>query len=212
VRLARLGECAVVSVDYRLAPEHKFPAAVDDALTALRWVAAHGKGHGLDTTRMAVGGDSAGGSLATVAALRKRDEGGPELRHQLLIYPGTDLTGETESEKLFANGYFLDADFAELCVKAYITDAADRAHPWASPLLATDLSGLPPATIMTAECDPLRDEGKAYAERLKASGVKTGYTEYPGVFHGFASMFGILPEADAAVAAAARALREAFAA
>jgi len=211
VRLARLAECAVVSVDYRLAPEHKFPAAVEDALTALRWVAAQGGRHGLDTARIAVGGDSAGGALATVAALRARDESGPRILHQLLIYPGTDLTGETESERLFANGYFLDADFTELCVNAYIPDAADRAHPWASPLLAKTLSGLPAATIMTAECDPLRDEGKAYADRLSEAGVKTGYTEYPGVFHGFASMFGMLPEADAAVAAAARALSAAFA-
>ena len=211
VRLARLAECAVVSVDYRLAPEHKFPAAVDDALTALRWVAAHGGSHQLDTSRIAVGGDSAGGSLATVTTLRARDEGGPEILHQLLIYPGTDLTGETESEKLFSNGYFLDADFAELCINAYLPNAANRAHPWASPLLADDLSGVPPATIMTAECDPLRDEGKAYADRLTSAGVKTRYTEYPGVFHGFASMFGILPEADAALAAAANALRAAFA-
>ncbi|WP_157216342.1 alpha/beta hydrolase [Flavisphingomonas formosensis] len=210
-RLARLAECAIVSVDYRLAPEHVFPAAVNDALTALRWVAAHGADHGLDTRRIAVGGDSAGGSLATVAALRARDEGGPALVHQLLFYPGTDLTGETESERLYANGYFLDSDFSELCVSSYIPDAKDRGHPWASPLLAEDLSRLPPATVITAECDPLRDEGKAYAERLIASGVPARYADYAGVFHGFASMFGMLPEGDQAVAEGAEALRGAFA-
>jgi acetyl esterase len=210
-RLARLAECAIVSVDYRLAPEHVFPAAVDDALTALRWVAANGHAHGLDTRRIAVGGDSAGGSLATVAALRVRDEGGPALVHQLLFYPGTDLTGETESERLYSDGYFLDSDFSELCLSSYIPDAGDRAHPWASPLLVENLSGLPPATLITAECDPLRDEGRAYADRLNAAGVKASYTDYPGVFHGFASMFGMLPEADQAVAEAAAVLRGAFA-
>ena len=210
-RLARLAGCAIVSVDYRLAPEHVFPAAVDDALTALRWVAANGHVHGLDTRRIAVGGDSAGGSLATVAALRVRDEGGPALVHQLLIYPATDLTGETESERLYSDGYFLDSDFSALCLASYIPDAGDRAHPWASPLLAEDLSGLPPATLITAECDPLRDEGKAYADRLNAAGVTAGYTDYPGVFHGFASMFGMLPEADQAIAEAVAALRGAFA-
>ena len=211
VRLARLAGCAVVSVDYRLAPEHPFPAAVDDALAALRWVAAHGREHGLDTSRIAVGGDSAGGSLATVTALRVRDEGGPALRHQLLIYPGTDLTGETESERLYSDGYFLDSAFSKMCLDAYLPAPLDRGQPWASPLLSPDLGGLPPATVQTAECDPLRDEGKAFADRLAASGVPTRYTDYPGVFHGFASLFGILPEADAAVADAAAALRTAFA-
>jgi len=210
-RLARLAECAIVSVDYRLAPEHVFPAAVDDALTALRWVAAHGAGRGLDTRRIAIGGDSAGGSLATVAALRARDEGGPALVHQLLFYPATDLTGTTESERLYADGYFLDSDFSEMCVSSYIPEPGDRAHPWVSPLLAEDLSRLPPATVITAECDPLRDEGRAYAERLNASGVPARYTDYAGVFHGFASMFGMLPEGDEALAQGAAALREAFA-
>jgi len=210
-RLARQAECAIVSVDYRLAPEHVFPAAVDDALTALRWLGQQGEKHGLDTDRIAVGGDSAGGSLATVAAIRARDEGGPVVRHQLLFYPGTDLTGETESERLYSDGYFLDSDFSAMCLDAYLPNAADRAHPWASPLLTPDLSNLPPATILTAECDPLRDEGRAYADRLRDEGVVVRYKDFPGVFHGFVSMFGVLPDADEAIEDAAGELRRAFA-
>ena len=210
-RLARLGECAVVSVDYRLAPEHAFPAAVDDALAAARWVAEHGADHGLDTGRMMLGGDSAGGTLATVTAMRIRDEGGPAILHQLLIYPGTDMTGDYPSTREFAKGYFLDAEFTELCLSAYLPDAADRAHPWASPALAEKLADVPPATIITAECDPLRDGGRVYAERLRAAGVSAEYVEYPGVFHGFISMFGTIAEADQAVAKAAEVLRDTFA-
>jgi acetyl esterase len=210
-RLARLAGCAIVSVEYRLAPEHPFPAAIEDALTALRWVAGNEGGHGLDADRIALGGDSAGATIATVTAMRARDARGPRLRHQLLIYPGTDLLAETESKAAFGSGYFLDAGFAELCVSAYLPEGADRAHPWVSPLRAADLEGLPPATLLTAECDPLRDEGRAYAEALREAGVAVEYREYAGMFHGFASMFGVLPEADAALAEAAAALSAAFA-
>jgi acetyl esterase len=210
VRLARLAECAVASVDYRLAPEHAFPAAVEDAFTALKWVANHGADYGLDAKRLAIGGDSAGGTLATVTAIRARDNGGPALLHQLLIYPGTDLTGETESEQLYRSGYFLDADFSEMCLNSYLPNKADRAHPWASPIFTKNLAHLPPATIITAECDPLRDEGKAYATLLNGAGTKATYTDYAGVFHGFASLFGMLPEADQAVAQSADALKAAF--
>ncbi|WP_380872062.1 acetylhydrolase [Sphingomonas sp. DBB INV C78] len=209
-RLARLAECAIVSVDYRLAPEHVFPAAVDDALAALRWVATNGAHYGLDISRLAVGGDSAGATLATVVAARARDEGGPAIAHQLLIYPGTDMVGETASAREFAQGYFLDKDFSELCISAYVRDPADRAHPWASPARAADLSRLPPATVLTAECDPLRDEGRNYAQSLRDAGVPAAYTDYSGVFHGFVSMFGIVAEADQAVDDAAAALKKAF--
>jgi len=209
-RLARMAECAVVSVDYRLAPEHVFPAAVEDAFTALKWVAHHGAGYGLDVKRLAIGGDSAGGTLATVSAIRARDSGGPALLHQLLIYPGTDVTGETESEKLYRSGYFLDSDFSELCLNAYIPNKADRAHSWVSPLFTKDLGNLPPATIITAECDPLKDEGKEYAVLLNGAGTQATYTDFAGVFHGFASLFGMLPEADQAVAQSAEALKAAF--
>jgi len=209
-RLARLTGCAIVSVGYRLAPEHVFPAAVEDGSTALGWLARTAASLGLDPDRIAIGGDSAGGTLATVTAIRARDGGEPALVHQLLIYPGTDLSGETESQRAFASGYFLDADFAELCIAAYLPDAKDRLHPWASPLRTGSLAGLPPATILTAECDPLRDEGKAYAGRLDAAGVAVDHRMYPGVFHGFASMFGVLPEADQALADAAARLAGAF--
>ena len=209
-RLARLGQCAIVSVDYRLAPEHAFPAAVDDALAAARWVAEHGAEYGLDTTHMMLGGDSAGGTLATVTAARIRDEGGPAILHQLLIYPGTDMLTAYPSTVEFSKGYFLDEEFTELCLSAYLPDPMDRGHAWASPARAADLSGLPPATILTAECDPLRDGGKVYADLLRAAGVPADYTEYPGVFHGFISMFGTIAEADQAVDKAAGVLREVF--
>lgn len=210
-RLARLGECAVVSVDYRLAPEHAFPAAVDDAYAAARWVAEHGAAHGLDTTRLMLAGDSAGGTLATVTAMRIRDEGGPAIAHQLLIYPGVDMIGAFPSAEEFGEGYFLDRDFSELCLNAYLPDAADRAHPWASPSRAADLSGLPPATIITAECDPLRDGGRLYAGQLQAAGTPAAYIEYPGVFHGFVSMFGTIAEADQAVDKAGQVIRQVMA-
>lgn len=211
-RLARKGACAIISVDYRLAPEHVFPAAVHDAYAVLLWVAENGALYGLDTNRIAIGGDSAGAALAAVTAIRVRDEGGPALRHQLLIYPGVDMTADTPSLREFSKGYFLDKEFREVCLSAYVPDRADRAHPWASPLLASDHGRLPPATVITGECDPLRDEGRAYADKLKAAGVATGYTDYPGVFHGFVSLFGIVPEADAAIEQVAAALRVAFAA
>ena len=210
-RLARLGACAVVSVDYRLAPEHVFPAAVDDALTAARWVAENGAQYGLDTARMMLAGDSAGGTLATVTAARIRDEGGPAIAHQLLIYPGTDMVTDFPSAREFGEGYFLDRDFSELCLNAYLPDSADRAHPWASPSRAAELSGLPAATIMTAECDPLRDGGKLYARQLQDAGIAAEYIEYPGVFHGFASMFGTIAEADQAVEKAGDVIRRTFA-
>lgn len=209
-RLARLGACAVVSVDYRLAPEHAFPAAVDDALHAALWVAEHGGDYGLDVTRMVLAGDSAGGTLATVTAARMRDEGGPAIAHQLLIYPGADMEGDYPSGREFGDGYFLDAKFSDLCLDSYLPNRADRTHPWASPVRMADLSGLPPVTIMTAECDPLRDPGKTYAEALQAAGTAADYIEYPGVFHGFVSMFGAIAEADQAVARAGAVIRQAL--
>ena len=209
-RLARLGECAVVSVDYRLAPEHAFPAAVDDAYHAALWVAEHGADYGLDVARIMVAGDSAGGTLATVTAARIRDEGGPVVAHQLLIYPGTDMEGDYPSGREFGEGYFLDTKFSELCLGSYFPNRADRVHPWASPIRMADLSGLPPVTVLTAECDPLRDPGKAYANALQAAGTRAHYIEYPGVFHGFVSMFGTIAEADQAVAKAGDVIRSAL--
>jgi acetyl esterase len=202
--------CTVISVDYRLAPEHKFPAAVEDAYAATAWVMKNAAALGLDERRIAVGGDSAGGNLATVAAMLMRDRGGPRLRHQLLIYPVTDLTCTTESYNLFARDYFLTKEMMEWFRDHYLPKGHNPADPLASPLHMQNLSDLPPATIITAEYDPLRDEGETYAQRLKAAGVAVDVARYDGVFHGFFSMAGVLPQADKALAWSVERLRTAL--
>ncbi|MDE2150075.1 MAG: alpha/beta hydrolase [Gammaproteobacteria bacterium] len=185
--------CVVVAVDYRLAPEHKFPAAVDDCLAATRWVGAHAAELRGDPSRIAVGGDSAGGNLATVVALRSRDEGGPRLCAQLLIYPVTDhYSRSTVSMRENADGYLLTLDSMVWFADHYLRDAADIGHPHAVPLRAATLHGLPPAWVGTAEFDPLRDEGEAYAARLAAAGVPTTARRYDGAIHGFLSFFAVL--------------------
>ena len=184
--------CIVVSVDYRLAPEHKFPAAPDDCLAATRWAAEHAAEFNADPARLAVAGDSAGGNLATVTALRIRDEGGPPLCGQLLIYPATDYhTPPTSSYLAYANGYLLTRDSMVWFWGHYLNSASEASHPYASPLRAPDLSGLPPALVVTAEYDPLRDEGERYAERLQLAGGPTVLSRYDGMIHGF-FMFGDL--------------------
>lgn len=209
--LANRSGCAIVSVDYRLAPEHRFPAAADDCLAATRWVAANAAAIGCDPARIAVGGDSAGGNLAAVVALRTRDEGGPALVHQLLVYPVTDANLDTASYRENAEGYFLTREGMRWFWQHYAPAAEARAHPHASPLRASDLRGLPPATVITAEYDPLRDEGEAYAARLREAGVATRLTRYDGVIHGFFGMHGLVDQAGLAVEEAAAALRAAFA-
>jgi acetyl esterase len=194
----------VVSVDYRLAPENRFPAAAEDAYGATAWAAAHARELGGDADRLAVAGDSAGGNLAAVAALMARDRGGPRLRFQLLIYPVIDSACDTLSYRDNAEGYFLTAAQMRWYWDQYIGEG-DRAHPYASPLRAPDLSHLPPAHVVTAEFDPLRDEAEAYAERLRSAGGTATVRRYEGMFHGFFSM-GMLLEA------ARRASDEAFAA
>jgi acetyl esterase len=203
--------CLVVSVDYRLAPEHPFPAAPEDCYAATCWLAEHGAQIGADPTRIAVGGDSAGGNLAAVVALMARERGGPSLRHQLLVYPVTDHSFETPSYRDNAEGYMLTQDMMRWFWGHYLTDAAQGRDPLASPLRAKSLAGLPPATVITAEFDPLRDEGEAFAERLMAAGVRTQLTRYDGVFHGFFSMANVIDRGRRAVEQAARALRQAFA-
>jgi len=183
----------VISVDYRLAPENKFPAAVDDSYAATQWVAANAGRLGIDASRIAVGGDSAGGNLATVVAMRCRDAGGPALALQLLIYPVTDVSSfETASHRELAEGYFLTRAAMEWFTGHYLASPDQVRHPEASPLLAKDLSGLPPAVVITAEFDPLRDEGEAYAKRLQQSGVSVTIKRYPGMIHGFISMHGVI--------------------
>ncbi len=203
--------CRIVSVDYRLAPEHPFPAAVDDCLAATRWVAAHAGEFGIDPARLAVGGDSAGGNLAAVVAQLART-GGPKLAYQLLIYPVTQLGSNTPSMRENGKGYFLEKDGMDWFTKLYAPDAAHRDDPRLSPLLAKDVSGQPPAYVITAGFDPLHDEGKAYADKLDAADVPVTYVNYPGMVHGFFSMRGLIPKAREAVAAAAAALREGVAA
>ena len=200
---------ALVSVDYRMGPEHKFPAAVEDAYAALHWVAVEGRNLALDTRRIAVGGDSAGGNLAAVCSLMAREQG-PRLAFQLLIYPATDLVGDTASHRELADGYMLTHEAIAWFAGHYLNGPADRLDWRASPLRAQDLHGLPPALVITAGFDPLKDEGKAYAERLRAAGVAVEFTCYEGMFHGFFGMNGKIAVARQAIARSAAALAAAF--
>ncbi len=201
--------CVVVSVDYRLAPEHPFPAGLDDCWAALAWAVQHAAELGVDAGRVAVGGDSAGGNLAAVVALLARDEGGPELCFQLLVYPVTDFDPTTPSMVENAEGYLLTAEMMRWFYDHY-TDPAERDDPRAAPLKAADLAGLPPALVLTAEFDPLRDEGEAYGRRLAAAGVPTTISRYDGLIHGFLSMTAFSERAAEAEVEAARALAAAF--
>lgn len=177
--------CVVVSVDYRLAPEHRFPAAVEDCLTATRWAAEQAAELGVDTHRIAVGGDSAGGNLAAVAARHCRDADGPALCAQLLIYPVTDhYSRETPSLRDNAEGYLLTRDAMVWFADHYLRGPADTDHPDAAPLHADSLRDLPPVWLCTAEFDPLRDEGEAYGRRLQTAGVDTTMVRYHGAIHG----------------------------
>ena len=189
-RMLALGaDCIVVSVDYRLAPEHCFPAAVEDCFAALRWVHEHAAELGAAGGKIVVGGDSAGGNLATVAALRARDEGGPELAGQLLVYPVTRLRGPlTGSMATNGEGYFLRAIDMAWFEDMYLGASDAQSHPHASPLAAPDLRGLPPALLLTAEFDPLLDQGVAYARRLAESDVECDHRHYAGAIHGFFGM------------------------
>ena len=192
-RLANRSGCAILSVDYRLAPEHRYPAAADDAYRSVTWAYAHGGR--LGAGQLAVGGSSAGGNIAAVAALRARDQGGPPLAAQLLHVPVTDHDMNTASYRRFATGYGLTRAGMTWYWGHYAPDPIRRGEPDASPLRARDLSGLAPAVVVTAECDPLRDEGRAYAERLRAANVPTRSLEYPGMVHGFMGWASAVPTA-----------------
>ena len=200
--------CLVASVDYRLAPEHRFPAALEDCDAATRWMAENAARLGADPARLAIGGDSAGGNIACGVTLKARDRGGPAICFQLLIYTATDLAGETESKRLYSSGYLLDS--MPFYVASYLGPEGNAAAPLASPLLAPDLSDLPPALVLTAGFDPLRDEGEAYARRLEAAGVPTDYRCHESMIHGFVSITGLIENAEAGLADAAAALRAAF--
>ncbi len=213
--LANAGGCLVVSVDYRMSPEYAYPAAVDDCYAATLWLAAHADEIGGDQRRLAVGGDSAGGNLAAAIALMARDLGlgGVALVHQLLIYPVTEYAFDTPSYEENADGYMLTRADMQWYWQLYLGEGNEaRGHEaYASPLRAPDLSGLPPAHVITAEYDPLRDEGRAYAERLRAASVPVTYTCYPGMIHGFFDMSQVMDQGRQAVADAGRLLRIAFA-
>ena len=205
--LANQSACAVVAVDYRMGPEHRFPAAVDDVLAATRWVRDEAAALGVDASRLAVGGDSAGGNLASVVAIAARDAGDLPIAFQLLIYPATDMRCVHPSHTTNGQGYVLTSDTIAYFHDHYITDAKDDTDWRASPLLHKDLRGLPPALVLTAGYDPLRDEGAAYAEALTAAGNSAGYVCFERQIHGFALMGKILDEANTAVALCAAELR-----
>ncbi len=208
--LANGAGCAVVSVDYRMGPEQRFPAAVEDSFAATRWVRDHAASLHLDPTRLAVGGDSAGGYLATVVAIAARDAGDLPIVFQLLIYPATDQHRTTPSHAQNGQGYLLTSDTMDYFTGHYIADPADHDDWRASPLLRKDLERLPPALVLTAGFDPLRDEGKAYAERLTAAGNAATYVCFERQVHGFVLMGKVLDEARSAVTLCAAELRRAF--
>ncbi len=203
--LANESNCRVIAVDYRLSPEHKFPAAVEDAYKAVEYIAANAAELGVDANRLAVGGDSAGGALAAVVAqMAKGTDIG--LDFQLLLFPVTQIGTETVSLREFADGYFLETATLNWFYDHYLDADADRGDPKISPLAFDDVKGLPPAYIVVAGFDPLHDEGVAYAEKLRAAGVSVQLAEYPDMVHDFIYMQSILPQAAEALTAAAKAL------
>lgn len=204
-------DAVVVSIDYRLAPEHPFPAPVDDAVAALEWVHEHSPELGIDPSRIAVAGDSAGGNLAAVVAQVARDESGPPICFQLLIYPVTDHEFDSRSMNDNAEGYFLTREAMRWFYSHYLTDPSEGANPRVSPIRASNLAGLAPAFVITAEFDPLRDQGVAYAAAMQAAGTEVDGRTYDGMFHGFMSMVDYIDAGKVAFDDAVAALDDAFA-
>ena len=202
--------CVVVSVDYRLAPETKFPGPAEDCYSATSWVFDNASSLGILADKIAVGGDSAGGNLATAVCLMIKDRGGPDLTMQLLVYPVTDWSFKTPSYSDNAEGYQLTKDTMIWYWDQYVSHDGDAENPYAAPLKAPDLAGLPSALVITAEFDPLRDEGEAYASRLKDAGVPTSCTRYSGMIHGFFGMSAVLDKGKDAIAEASAALAASF--
>ena len=207
--LANRAHCAVIAVDYRMGPEHRFPAAVEDCVAATRWAVAQAAVLGVDAARIAVGGDSAGGNLATVVAITLRDAGGPPLAFQALVYPATDQRMDTPSHAKFGEGYLLTRNNMLWFRDNYLW-SADYDDWRASPLRAADLARLPPAHIITAGYDPLLDEGRAYSERVAAAGVPVLYECFEGMAHGFLTMGGVLAAANHALYRLGQSLAQAF--
>ena len=206
--LANRSGCAILSVNYRLAPEHKYPAAVDDAYAAVRWASRNGERYGFDGQRLAVMGDSAGGTLATVASMRARDESGPTIRLQVMVYPVLDHDYETDSYRQFGSrwGVVTRTDMVWFHCH-YVSHPDELDLPYVSPLRSRDLANLPEALIILAEADPLRDEGLRYAELLREAGVPAEARVYPGMVHGFWQLGGVIPQGLTAIEDAARVLR-----
>ena len=208
--LANAGRLAVLAVDYRLAPEHKFPAAVTDAVAATCWIAEHASELGVDAARLAVGGDSAGGNLAAVVALTARDRGNLRLAAQLLVYPGTDMAMDRPSHHRHAEQLPLTRAAMHWFVGHYLSDAREKEDWRASPLKAKRFEGLPPALVITAGCDPLCDEGDAYAAALRSAGTRVTHQRFAGQIHGFLSMGRLIGDAQRAIALGARTLGDVF--
>ncbi len=204
--IAKESGAIVVAVDYRLGPEHRFPAGHDDALAAARWVLANARSFGGDPSRVALGGYSAGGNLTASTCIALRDAGGPTPALQVLVYPATDLRRASESHRTLAKGYLLTRELISWFMERYLRGEADEHSPIGSPLLAKDLSRLPRAWVVTAGFDPLRDEGEAYAARLRESGVPVETHSEDDLFHGYLSMGGVIPAARRAVDTVARAV------
>jgi acetyl esterase len=209
-QFAAEGSFKVIAVDYRLAPENPYPAAVDDAWAATQWIEQNAADLGVDAGRIAVGGDSAGAMLAAIVTQMAKEKGGLKLAFQLLMFPNTQIGGETSSLNEFAVGYFLERRAIEYFHSLYLPPGTDTNAPRVSPLYAKDFAGLPPAYVMLGGYDPLHDEGLAYADKLKAAGVKVAIADYADMVHCFIYLQTILPQAHDAVAAAAKAVREAL--
>ena len=205
--LANATGCVIFSVDYRLAPEHKFPVPLNDFYRALCWVAEHAAALGIDVKRLAVGGDSAGGNLAAAAALMARDQAGPALAHQLLLYPALDFAFDTASYQRYAQGHSLTREAMRFCWSAYLNEPAEGAQPYAAPLRSTSLKDLPPATVLVCEFDPLHDEGVTYAQRLRDDGVAAECVQLDGMIHASIHMLGLTPAARGLFDAAGKAMK-----
>ena len=204
------GGFKVISVDYRLAPEHRYPAAVYDAWAAIQWIAENAAGLGVDAGRIAVGGDSAGGMLAAIITQLAREKGGLKIAYQMLLFPNTQVGGETVSLQQFAVGHFLERRAIEYFQSLYLEPGTDTMSPKVSPLRAKDFAGLPPAYVMLGGYDPLHDEGLAYAQKLRLAGVKVTIADYADMVHGFIYLQTVLPQARDAVSQAAKALKQAL--
>lgn len=210
--LAKASGCAVASVEYRLAPESAFPAAPEDCFAATVWLAENGGSLGVDSSRLAVAGDSAGGNLAAVVSLMARDKGGPRISCQVLIYPAVDFTRDYPSYEENGEGYFLTTADMKWFKGHYLAGESDAKDSLASPLLAADHSNLPPAIIITCGFDPLRDEGEAYGEKLEAAGVEVTVSRYDGMIHGFVSMIGAIGDARTSIEEMGKRIRAALSA